>query len=166
MRWSHTLALLPLPLHALCEATLGPRKFDALSVASIDKIVRLQPDPLKSVDFRDPNSHLSKILIPRARKHPFSVSFRTRGLIDNLKKADTANSTQVREYITSTLEALKWHVELDEFEDDTPIGKKKFVNVIATKDPEASRRVVLSAHYDSKWYENAPDNQVRQPSGL
>lgn len=36
-----------------------------------------------------------------------------------------------------------------------------FTNVIATKDPDAPRRVVLSAHYDSKYFETYPQNQVR-----
>jgi len=52
----------------------------------------------------------------------------------------------------STLTSLNWHVELDEFEWDTPVGKKSFANVIATKDPRASRRVALAAHYDSKYF--------------
>ncbi|KAH8826924.1 glutaminyl-peptide cyclotransferase-like protein [Flagelloscypha sp. PMI_526] len=99
----------------------------------------LEPDPLKSIDYRDPNSHLSKILIPRAPQ--------------------TENITTVREYIVSTLEALRWHIDYDEFEDDTPIGRKKFVNFIATKDPEASRRVILTAHYDSKYFAQYPEDQ-------
>lgn len=60
----------------------------------------------------------------------------------------------------STLKKLNWEVEEDEFTADTPIGKKRFTNIIATKDPSASRRVVLSAHYDSKWFPNYPENQV------
>lgn len=61
----------------------------------------------------------------------------------------------------STLKNLNWEVEVDEFTDETPIGKKRFANIIATKDPSASRRLVLSAHYDSKWFPDYPQNQVR-----
>ena len=75
--------------------------------------------------------------------------------------AETQNNTLVRNYIVSTLKALNWHIELDEFSDSTPIGPKRFANIIATKDPNASRRVVLSAHFDSKYYPNSPQNQVR-----
>lgn len=75
--------------------------------------------------------------------------------------ADTDNNTQVRQYIVKTLRDLNWHVEEDAFEDDTPYGRKKFTNVIATKDPKASRRVVLSAHFDSKYYPTYPENQAR-----
>ena len=60
----------------------------------------------------------------------------------------------------STLKALDWHIELDEFMDQTPMGQKHFVNVIATKNPAASRRVVLSAHFDSKYFPHYPQNQV------
>lgn len=69
------------------------------------------------------------------------------------------NITIVREYIVSTLRALDWHVEEDAFTDNTPYGPRSFTNIIATKDPAASRRVILSAHYDSKYFPNYPNNQ-------
>ena len=75
--------------------------------------------------------------------------------------ADTDNNTIVRQYIVSTLRALNWHVEEDSFTDNTPIGLKRFTNVVATKDPTASRRIILSAHFDSKYYPTFPQNQVR-----
>jgi hypothetical protein len=43
----------------------------------------------------------------------------------------------------------------------TPYGFKNFTNVIATKDPDAPRRVVLAAHYDSKYFGTYPKNQAR-----
>lgn len=46
--------------------------------------------------------------------------------------------------------ALGWHVERDEFEDDTPVGRKPFRNIIFTSDPSKPRTVVLAAHIDSK----------------
>lgn len=78
-----------------------------------------------------------------------------------MRTVDTENNTIVREYIMSTLRALNWHVEEDAFTDSTPIGMKRFANVIATKDPTASRRVILSAHFDSKYFSTYPQNQVR-----
>jgi glutaminyl-peptide cyclotransferase len=75
-------------------------------------------------------------------------------------KAGTENNTIVRNYIISTLKALDWHVEEDSFVDETPIGPKNFTNVIATKDPTALRRVVLSAHFDSKYFPHEPMKQV------
>ncbi|KAF8205800.1 hypothetical protein K438DRAFT_1818565 [Mycena galopus ATCC 62051] len=89
-------------------------------------------DPVKQLDPQDPSSHLSKILIPRV--------------------PDTANNTLVRNYIIEKLEELKWHVEQDAFDDQTPFGTKHFVNIIATKDPKAARRVIVAAHFDSKYF--------------
>ena len=75
--------------------------------------------------------------------------------------AGTANNTQVRNYIVNALKKLQWHIEEDTFTDNTPYGIKTFTNVIATKDPEASRRVVVAAHFDSKYFQSYPENQVR-----
>ncbi|KAJ6490587.1 glutaminyl-peptide cyclotransferase-like protein [Mycena vitilis] len=47
---------------------------------------------------------------------------------------------------------LNWHVEKDAFNDTTPFGQKHFTNIIATKDPTASRRVIVAAHFDSKYF--------------
>jgi glutaminyl-peptide cyclotransferase len=66
----------------------------------------------------------------------------------------------VKNYIVSTLKALDWHVEEDTFVAKTPIGSKKFTNVIATHDSDAPRRVILSAHFDSMYFATHPDNQV------
>lgn len=96
-------------------------------------------DPSKNLDASDPHSHLQKILIPRT--------------------PDTENNTLVRNYIVSTLRKLKWHIEEDNSIWSTPYGLKNFTNVIATKDPDAPRRVVLAAHFDSKYFPSYPQNQ-------
>ncbi|KAJ3274028.1 hypothetical protein HK104_004191, partial [Borealophlyctis nickersoniae] len=41
----------------------------------------------------------------------------------------------------------------DSFNDTTPYGVKPFNNIIVTKDPLAKRRLVLAAHFDSKYFE-------------
>src|SRR6266403_4681482 len=69
--------------------------------------------------------------------------------------ADAENSTLVRNYIISTLRKLK-----DRFVDTTPYGPKSFTNVIAMKDPDAPRCVVLAAHFDSKFFPSYPENQA------
>ena len=83
---------------------------------------------------------MSKILIPRP--------------------PDTANNTIVRQYIVETLKKLKWDVEEDSFNDTTPYGVKRFTNIIATKDPKAARRVILAAHFDSKFFETPKESQA------
>ncbi|KAJ3199430.1 hypothetical protein HK099_003175, partial [Clydaea vesicula] len=39
------------------------------------------------------------------------------------------------------------------FSSNTPFGTKPFNNIIATKDPSAQRKLILAAHYDSKYFE-------------
>jgi hypothetical protein len=119
---------------------LGKRDFVRLSADAITELVA-RPDPVRSIDPTNPSSHLSKILIPRP--------------------PDTENNTLVREYLVSTLKNLNWHVEEDSFTDMTPYGVKRFTNVIATKDPQASRRVIVAAHFDSKFFSRYPESQVR-----
>jgi hypothetical protein len=47
---------------------------------------------------------------------------------------------------------LGWHVETDTFTAKTPNGDVEFTNLIYTFDPAAPRKLVLSAHFDSKWF--------------
>jgi len=42
----------------------------------------------------------------------------------------------------------------DRFKDKTPLGRREFVNIIATHRPGAARKLVLAAHYDSKYFKN------------
>jgi hypothetical protein len=52
---------------SLQKSTLGERKLQELSVGSISTLVS-SPDPVTNIDLDNPNSHLNKILIPRARE--------------------------------------------------------------------------------------------------
>lgn len=76
------------------------------------------------------------------------------------RTADTDNNTFVKNYLATTMRNLGWHVEEDTFTDKTPYGNKRFTNVIATKDPSARRRVIVAAHFDSKFFPTFPQNQV------
>jgi glutaminyl-peptide cyclotransferase len=80
--------------------------------------------------------------------------------VDSVILAESTNNTFVRNYLIDTMKKLKWHVEEDAFDMETPYGRKHFVNVIATKDPQASRRFVVAAHFDSKFFPTFPANQV------
>ena len=46
--------------------------------------------------------------------------------------------------------SLGWTVEEDSFEGDTPFGRKPFVNIVATQNPNRPQRTVVACHYDSK----------------
>ena len=62
----------------------------------------------------------------------------------------TVNNTAARQYIVDHLTKLGWQVELDTFQQDTVIGEVVFNNIIATRNRNSPRRLVLAAHYDTK----------------
>lgn len=76
-------------------------------------------------------------------------------ILDNIlipRVVGTKNHKRVRNYIINELRNLQWKVDVDEFEDRTPIfGKLKFANIIGTFKPQANRFLVLACHYDSKY---------------
>ncbi|CAG9862661.1 unnamed protein product [Phyllotreta striolata] len=81
----------------------------------------------------------------------------TEQVLDNIlipRVVGTQNHRKVYDYIVSELESLNWTIEPDEFEDDTPHGRKTFRNIIAYLNPHAERFLVLACHYDSKFYED------------
>lgn len=47
---------------------------------------------------------------------------------------------------------LGWHEEKDTFVGSTPNGDVEFTNLVYTFDPQAPRKLVLAAHFDSKWF--------------
>ncbi|KAG9012085.1 hypothetical protein FRB94_011781 [Tulasnella sp. JGI-2019a] len=118
--------------------TVEERSLSTLGTDDLHALVALG-DPEKSLKTSDLSSHLSKILIPRP--------------------VGSENNTIVRQYIISTLKKAKWHVEEDTFKDNTPYGEKSFTNIIATWDPTASRKVIMAAHHDSKYFSTYPANQ-------
>jgi len=63
---------------------------------------------------------------------------------------DTPGIKRVRNFIMGSMQGLGWSVTEDRFKANTPDGRKEFVNVIATLDPQAPRRLILACHYDSK----------------
>ncbi|KAK4058670.1 hypothetical protein OIO90_000114 [Microbotryomycetes sp. JL221] len=91
------------------------------------------------LDFNDPDSILNQLLVPRA--------------------VGSTNLTRVQRLVERHFTKLGWHVERDEFEQDTPVGPRSFVNLIFTHDPDAARRLVLSAHLDSKYFATHPEDQ-------
>lgn len=112
--------------------------YSPLSSSSLDALVNLTNlDTI--LDFQDPKSALSKLLVPRA--------------------AGSANLTRLQDMMVDHFTALKWHVEKDHFEEETPYGVKPFTNLIFTHDPDATRRLVLSAHLDSKFFPTHPEDQ-------
>ncbi|KAI9277311.1 hypothetical protein BDA99DRAFT_555210 [Phascolomyces articulosus] len=68
--------------------------------------------------------------------------------------AGTPGNAKARSIIVNHFKALKWDVVLDTFTADTPLGPVEFTNVVATLNPKTEKRLVMSAHYDSKYYQD------------
>ncbi|RKP14409.1 hypothetical protein BJ684DRAFT_22554 [Piptocephalis cylindrospora] len=61
----------------------------------------------------------------------------------------------VQEHIVEVLQDLGWDLNLRTHEEQTPMGRKPFTNIIASPRPAkpGERRVIFAAHYDSKYFE-------------
>ncbi|KAM0792487.1 hypothetical protein ACM66B_005159 [Microbotryomycetes sp. NB124-2] len=103
--------------------------FDLANMTDMDAVL----------DYNEPSSVLSQLLVPRA--------------------VGSANLTRVQSLVETFFKELGWHVERDEFDADTPVGQRSFVNLVFTHDPNAARRLVLSAHLDSKYFATHPEDQ-------
>ncbi|PRQ73924.1 hypothetical protein AAT19DRAFT_15491 [Rhodotorula toruloides] len=112
--------------------------YSPLSDPSLEQLVALSSLD-DALDYNDPKSLLAKILVPRT--------------------VGSANLTRVQGVVEGHFRKLGWHVEKDAFDDDTPYGRKFFTNLVFTHDPSAPRRLVLSAHLDSKYFETHPEDQ-------
>lgn len=64
----------------------------------------------------------------------------------------------VRDHIVTYVQRLPgdWKVELDAFEDETPMGPRSFVNIVASFGADTyprKKRTIFACHYDSKFFE-------------
>ncbi|KAI9204643.1 uncharacterized protein BJ171DRAFT_504957 [Polychytrium aggregatum] len=66
----------------------------------------------------------------------------------------TPENKKVQEYIIQTFRGLGWDVETDSFNASTPYGHKSFTNIVVTQNPRALSRLVLAAHFDSKYFKD------------
>ncbi|KAM8946271.1 glutaminyl-peptide cyclotransferase [Pelodytes ibericus] len=68
----------------------------------------------------------------------------------------------VRQHIKQRLHSLKagWVIEEDTFQSQTPYGYVTFSNLIGTLYPSSKRHLVLSCHYDSKYFGAQWDGKV------
>ncbi|GAA5833330.1 hypothetical protein JCM11251_005206 [Rhodosporidiobolus azoricus] len=112
--------------------------FSSLSDPSLLELVHLS-NLDATLDWSDPKSELARLLVPRA--------------------VGSRNLTRVQGMVEDRFRGLGWHVEKDTFTGSTPIGEKTFTNLIFTHDPSAPRRLVLSAHIDSKYFPTHPQDQ-------
>lgn len=66
--------------------------------------------------------------------------------------AGSSELAQTREYITSELKSYGLSVTLDEWRATTPFGDRQMVNVVAELPSESSDVVIISSHYDTKFF--------------
>ncbi|KAK9765084.1 hypothetical protein K7432_006870 [Basidiobolus ranarum] len=66
----------------------------------------------------------------------------------------TQANRDIQEFIKGHFRKLGWNIEEDRFNDTTPLGVKNFNNIIASKVPNASRKLILAAHFDSKYFKD------------
>ncbi|KAK9719103.1 hypothetical protein K7432_004999, partial [Basidiobolus ranarum] len=70
----------------------------------------------------------------------------------------TEGNLKVQNFILDEFRKLNWHIEEDRFNDTTPMGTVSFNNIIASNNPNAKRKLVLAAHFDSKYFPPPDEN--------
>lgn len=66
--------------------------------------------------------------------------------------AGTPALAELQALVAAEFELLGWDIHRDSFTASTPYGEKSFTNLIFTHDPSATRKLVLAAHLDSKFF--------------
>ncbi|KAK4687622.1 glutaminyl-peptide cyclotransferase, partial [Tremellales sp. Uapishka_1] len=139
----HLLVFLP---QATAHQT---RAFRTLSQENLLGLLDLDPPEWANIN----EGHLKKLLIPRASGSENNGTSRP----SSAPSIGTKKRPVVNVPLNETLTSGRPHQTT--FTASTPIGDVEFTNLIYTFDPTAPRKVVLSAHFDSKWFPTFPANQ-------
>src|SRR5262245_59896389 len=67
---------------------------------------------------------------------------------------DTIALEKTRNYIVSELKSYGLRVSTDEFTAKTPLGEKRMANIVGDIPGETKDLVVISSHYDTKFYDD------------
>ena len=70
------------------------------------------------------------------------------------RPAGSAELEQTRNYMVDQLKSYGLKVTTDEFHATTPIGDRRMVNVTAELPGEASDVIIISSHYDTKYFKD------------
>jgi glutaminyl-peptide cyclotransferase len=70
------------------------------------------------------------------------------------RPAGSAELEKTREYMIEQLKSYGLNVTTDEFRATTPIGERKMVNVTAELPGESNDVVIISSHYDTKYFKD------------
>jgi glutaminyl-peptide cyclotransferase len=80
------------------------------------------------------------------------------GMLAVARVSDTPGHKAVQQWIIRQFDADLWSLTEDSFVDRTPLGERRFANLIFTEksdvddEREPFQRLVLAAHYDSKYF--------------
>lgn len=72
------------------------------------------------------------------------------------RPAGSAELGRTRDYIMGELKSYGLNVTTDEWKATTPIGAKQMINVTAELPGESSEVIIISSHYDTKYYKDMP----------
>ncbi|KNC54544.1 uncharacterized protein AMSG_12350 [Thecamonas trahens ATCC 50062] len=82
------------------------------------------------------------------------IEMATQSPLYNVRVPDTPGHAAAKAWLMAQLRQIDgFELTVHEFVDDTPLGRKAFANLIASSAPDAPRRIVLGAHYDSKLFD-------------
>lgn len=70
------------------------------------------------------------------------------------RPADTPALQNTRNYIADEMRSYGLTVSFEEFTADTPLGKKKMANIIGELAGETPNVIIISSHYDTKFYKD------------
>lgn len=107
----------------------NPEFSNALSDLQLKQLARMSKKQSKWLDIKE-GEILAPVLVPRQIGSPGYIA--TQG------------------HIVDTLSDLGYAISWDNFTASTPMGDTKMSNIIATKNPGATKRLILAAHYESK----------------
>ncbi len=93
---------------------------------------------------------------------PGAVAFNGERAMEHVKKQvefgpripGSPELAKTREYIVNSLKSSGLVVTTDEFSASTPIGQKKMFNITAEIPGESQALLIISSHYDSKYYKD------------
>lgn len=93
---------------------------------------------------------------------PLTVPFNGERAMDHVRKQldigpripGSSELTRTRDYIINELKAYGTAVSTDEFVAATPMGDKKMVNITAEIPGESKDVIIISSHYDTKYFKD------------
>jgi glutaminyl-peptide cyclotransferase len=110
-----------------------------------------------------PNPHVGvSTSSPPPAQPPIPASFNGERAMDHVRKQidfgprppDSPELAKTRNYIVSELKSYNLNVSLDEFTASTPQGDKKMANIVAEIPGETRDLILITSHYDTKYYKN------------